>query len=258
MVLMRTLAIALIMVFAAACGGGADDDTGANTDANAGSATEQSGALPSVDEDVEVVSFADDADEAADDAANTPVAADTDAASGDSDAANSAQPPALATAPAIEFAGLGEGVSREIARSTDVAMAPEIENPMTFDESPVPITFSEFYDGFDLRRGLLLSEKLQSLDGQTVIMEGYVAPPLKPRLDFFVLTRIQLAFCPFCSNDVEWPTDIALVYLPETRTISSEFPVRIIGQMEIGTSTDAETGMVSVVRIYAETVETLR
>ncbi|QPC81263.1 hypothetical protein G4Y79_16310 [Phototrophicus methaneseepsis] len=153
---------------------------------------------------------------------------------------------------------LAPGEAREMAMATDIAMAPDLEQAIHFDEQPVPITFTEFYDGFSIRTGLKLSEKLRSLDGQKVIMEGYVAPPLKPKLDFFVLTRIQLAFCPFCSTDVEWPDDIALIYLPEQQILSSEFPVRIIGQMEVGSSVDAETGMVSLVRIYADTIEILQ
>src|SRR5690606_26685048 len=129
---------------------------------------------------------------------------------------------------------------------------------IAFDEFPVPLKFSEFYNGFSIRHGLLFTDKLKSLDGQKVVMEGYVAPPLKPKLDFFVLTRIQLAFCPFCSSDVEWPDDIVLVYLPEQVVLSTEHPVRLTGQLELGTSVDAETGMVSLVRIYAEHIETLK
>jgi hypothetical protein len=33
--------------------------------------------------------------------------------------------------------------------------------------------------------------------------------------------------------------------------------MRLTGQLEVGTSVDAETGMVSLVRIYAETIETI-
>jgi len=152
---------------------------------------------------------------------------------------------------------LEPGVARSIALATDTVMKPEIEEPMTFDNVPVPLTFDEFYAGFSIRTGLQSSDKLKSLDGQHVVIEGYVAPPLKPRLDFFVLTKIQLAFCPFCSTDVEWPDDIALVYLPEQQLISSEYPVRVTGQLEVGSSVDAEAGMVSLVRIYAEEMETL-
>jgi len=163
---------------------------------------------------------------------------------------------ALATfTPAPNIYGPGE--ARAMALATDTVMVPEIEEPLTFDVDPVPLVFDEFYSGFSIRTGLQASDKLKSLDGQRVVIEGYVAPPLKPRLDFFVLTKIQLAFCPFCSTDVEWPDDIALVYLPEQQIISSEFPVRVTGTLEIGSNIDAETGMVSLVRVYSENMETL-
>lgn len=154
---------------------------------------------------------------------------------------------------------LEPGQARSIALATDQFLQPELadEQRVAFDESPVSLRFDEFYSGFSIRTGLQFSDKLKSLDGQQIIMEGYVAPPLKPKLDFFVLTRVQLAFCPFCSSDVEWPDDIALVYLPEQQIISTEFPVRITGRVEVGSSVDAETGMVSLVRIYAENIESI-
>lgn len=155
-------------------------------------------------------------------------------------------------------AGLQPGESREIAMATDMAMQPTPAERLTFDESPVPITFDEFYDGFDLRRGLMLSDKLVSLDGQMVAIEGYMAPPLKPALDWFVLTRVPLALCPFCSTDADWPSDIALVYMPPDQTVlSTTEPLRVIGRMEVGSSVDAETGMVSIVRVYVEKFERL-
>ncbi|MEO0597630.1 MAG: hypothetical protein AAF126_16090 [Chloroflexota bacterium] len=157
----------------------------------------------------------------------------------------------------VEMAGLEPGVARAQALEGDIAYTPEIENPMTFDELPVRLQFNEFYDGYTVQAGLILSDKLQSLDGLVVTMDGYVAPPLAPRLDFFVLTRMRLTACPFCSTTAEWPNDIVLVYLPDLQIISSDFPVRITGIMHVGTSVDAETGMVSLVRIYAEAIETL-
>ncbi|MEM7538134.1 MAG: hypothetical protein AAF639_38555 [Chloroflexota bacterium] len=152
---------------------------------------------------------------------------------------------------------LVQGQAAAIALATDVAMQPDIETPIEFDESPVLITFDEFYNGFNLRTGLVLSDKLKSLDGQEVVMEGYMAPPLKPALDWFVLTRIRLEFCPFCSSTADWPDDIALVYLSGEAIVATQEPIRIRGRMEIGSSVDAETGMVSIVRIYAEQIEKL-
>lgn len=152
---------------------------------------------------------------------------------------------------------LPQGSAAAIAMATDVAMQPTIKKPYHFDESPVPITFAEFYNGFNLRTGLVLSDKLLALDGQDVVMEGYMAPPLKPELDWFVLTRIRLEFCPFCSSTADWPDDIALVYLLDQPVRATIQPLRIQGRMEIGSAVDPETGMVSVVRIYAKQIDLL-
>ncbi|MEL6269928.1 MAG: hypothetical protein AAFV33_09525 [Chloroflexota bacterium] len=154
--------------------------------------------------------------------------------------------------------GLAPGESRAIAMATDMVMQREVENLIEFDRFPVSMSFGEFYDGYSMRGGLILSDKLLSLDGQQVVMDGYMAPPLKPALDWFVLTRVPLALCPFCSTDADWPSDIALVYMPvdETAVVTTD-PIRVTGQMEIGSSEDADTGMISLVRIYAEAFETI-
>lgn len=153
---------------------------------------------------------------------------------------------------------LPAGSAAAIAAATDVAMRPTPRNPLTFeDDGPVPIAFREFYDGYNLRTGLILSDKLVSLDGREVVIEGYMAPPLKPELDFFVLTRIRLEFCPFCSTAADWPDDIALVYVLGKPVAVTDHPVRLVGRLEVGPSVDQETGMVSLVRIYAKTVEVL-
>lgn len=154
---------------------------------------------------------------------------------------------------------LPPGLARSIAQATDTLLQPTARTPIAFaNDETVSIAFDEFYDGFSIRYGLQLSDKLVSLDGRSIAMEGYMAPPLKPELDYFVLTRVRLAFCPFCSSAGDWPDDIALVYMPEgVTTLATSAPVRIIGRMEIGQSVDQETGMVSLVRIYADRMETI-
>lgn len=153
---------------------------------------------------------------------------------------------------------LALGQAAAIAAATDTAVQPTPRNRIIFEENgPIPIKFDEFYDGFNLRKGLILSDKLVSLDSLEVAIEGYMAPPLKADLDYFMLTKIRLAFCPFCSSAADWPDDIALVYMVDGTTTVTQQPVRVTGRIEIGQSMDAETGMVSIVRIYAEKVEVL-
>lgn len=150
---------------------------------------------------------------------------------------------------------LAQGSAAAIAAATDVAMQPTPRTRLSFDSNPVPLTFDEFYDGYNIRKGLILSDKLVSLDGQNVVIEGYMAPPLKAELDWFVLTRIRLEFCPFCSTAASWPDDIALIYLNDGVIPVTTAPLRLEGRLEVGMSVDPETGMVSIVRIYADKVE---
>jgi hypothetical protein len=165
-----------------------------------------------------------------------------------------ASPPATPTPLSLN---LPEGSALAIAQATDTALQPAPKQRLYFDASPVPLTFDEFYDGYNVRTGLALSDKLLSLDGQEVVLEGYMAPPLKAELDWFVLTRIRLSYCPFCSTAADWPDDIALVYLTDAAIRPTERPLRLYGRLEVGPAVDPETGMVSVVRIYATRLEPL-
>ena len=128
----------------------------------------------------------------------------------------------------------------------------------TLRQSENTLLFSELYAGGGAR-GLVLSPKLTSLHGKRVVMAGYMAPPLKPALDFFVLTRVPLALCPFCASDAEWPEDIVFVRMPPRQTVKpTSAPVQVIGRLDVGTKTDAVTGFVSLVRIEADQVAVLR
>ena len=120
------------------------------------------------------------------------------------------------------------------------------------------LQFSEFYQGGGVRC-LILSDKLVALHGQRVVMAGFMAPPLKPALDFFVLTRVPLALCPFCASDAQWPEDIVFVRLPPGQTLTpTSALLQVVGRLDVGTKTDPATGFVSLVRIDAERVTVLR
>ena len=99
-------------------------------------------------------------------------------------------------------------------------------------------------------RGKDLSPLAQSLEGQRIEMTGYMAPPLKPEINFFVLTKIPMATCPFCDDATDWPNDIVVSYA----TAPLEFVrfsnlIRVEGTFETGIKTDENTGFVSFVRL---------
>jgi hypothetical protein len=94
------------------------------------------------------------------------------------------------------------------------------------------------------------TEKARKLAGTMVEMRGYMAPPLKPEIDFFVLTSLPTAICPFCDAAASWPDDIVLVKLSRpVRALAYDRLLNVSGILEIGIETDAATGFVSLVRL---------
>ncbi len=94
------------------------------------------------------------------------------------------------------------------------------------------------------------SDVAQSLNGKAVEMRGYMAPPLKPEIDFFVLTRIPMGVCPFCDTEASWPDDLVVVYIDQAlQPVSFNDLITVTGQLELGTKTDEGTGFVSRIRL---------
>ncbi len=111
------------------------------------------------------------------------------------------------------------------------------------------LTFAELYARQSVL-GLQLSDKARSLAGRPVRILGFLAPPLKPDVDFFVLTRTPVALCPFCNSDADWPSDIVVVYPKSRLDVAQDgTPVAVVGMLEIGSSVDRKTGFVSLVRV---------
>lgn len=99
-------------------------------------------------------------------------------------------------------------------------------------------------------RGTELSDYAAGLEGLRIEMTGYMAPPLKPEIDFFVLTRMPMAVCPFCSDAADWPTDLVVSYSRSPfDVVRYSDLIRVEGTFETGIKTDQNTGFVSLVRL---------
>lgn len=111
------------------------------------------------------------------------------------------------------------------------------------------LRFRELYS-----RGKDLSPQALALDGQRITMTGYMAPPLKPEINFFVLTKTPMATCPFCDDATDWPNDIVLSFFegPLEFTRFSNL-IRVEGTFDTGIETDEGTGFVSKVRLIDAT-----
>lgn len=111
------------------------------------------------------------------------------------------------------------------------------------------LTFEDLYGKIGVL-GLEFSQKVKQLSGSPVAMRGFMAPPLKAEADFFVLTKVPMALCPFCSSDADWPDDIVVVYLGEKQTfVQPSATIEVRGTLETGSWTDPETGFVSLLRL---------
>ena len=116
-------------------------------------------------------------------------------------------------------------------------------------DEPSRLAFTELYKSIGVL-GLQFSDKVNSLKGKPVAMRGFMAPPLKPEADFFVMTREPVSLCPFCQTDTDWPSDIIVVHLRNGSTLTRNTdPIEVTGSLEVGSATDPKTGFVSLLRI---------
>ena len=98
--------------------------------------------------------------------------------------------------------------------------------------------------------GGAFSALAEKLSGARVEMQGYMAPPLKAEMNFFVLTRIPMAVCPFCDSEASWPEDLILVFVAgELTPLPINDLIRVAGRLDLGTKTDPATGFVSRARL---------
>ncbi|MFO1050389.1 MAG: hypothetical protein U1E52_21125 [Geminicoccaceae bacterium] len=99
-------------------------------------------------------------------------------------------------------------------------------------------------------RGAAFSDQAVALDQQRVQIQGFMAPPLKADVDFFVLTKLPMAVCPFCDSELDWPNDIVLVRLRGRQDwVDFNQPILVTGTLALGTEIDTATGFVSRVRL---------
>ncbi|MGF6178344.1 hypothetical protein [Ensifer sp. 4252] len=115
------------------------------------------------------------------------------------------------------------------------------------------LTFAELYE-----KGSDPSAKTKALTGREVSIVGYMAPPLKAQAPFFVLTKMPMAVCPFCDSTLDWPTDIVLIKTSSiVEATPFNFPIKVVGKLEVGFEKDPETGFVSFLRLSDATFERL-
>ena len=126
---------------------------------------------------------------------------------------------------------------------------------IALEANAASMDFSDMYSGAS-SEGLVFSDTLNSLNGSEVTMTGFMAPPLKPSINFFVLTETPMAVCPFCSTDADWPYNMVVVYVNgSVDALPYDQEVTVTGTLDLGSYMDGDTGFVSQVRLLDATVE---
>lgn len=68
--------------------------------------------------------------------------------------------------------------------------------------------------------------------------------------NFFVLTKMPMAVCPFCEPGMPWPDDILAVYAKRVvNVLPFNVPIETTGVLELGDYVDPELGFYSKVRL---------
>lgn len=90
----------------------------------------------------------------------------------------------------------------------------------------------------------------QSLEGERVRLEGFMAPPLRADSRFFVLMESPTPICPFCDEEADWPESIMPIHT-ERRVEVAPFWKQVFaeGVLTLGVHRDPDTGFESPIRI---------
>ena len=113
---------------------------------------------------------------------------------------------------------------------------------MTFSSpalaAPPQIKLRDLYN-----KDMSFSDFANAHDGKDILVNGFMAPPLKAESKFFVLTKMPMAVCPFCEPETDWPDDILAVYARRTVDVIP-FNRKIIaqGRLKLGGYSDPEPG----------------
>ena len=142
-----------------------------------------------------------------------------------------------------------QNLTRRSCLTTLAAAGLSLSAPGLARAASPELSFDELYASFSAL-GLQFSDKVKALTGRKVGIQGFMAPPLKAEANFFVLTEIPMALCPFCSTDADWPDNILVVYLDRKQTFTDPNQrIEARGVLERGSWTDPDTGFVSQLRL---------
>jgi len=119
----------------------------------------------------------------------------------------------------------------------------------------IEITFDQFFTKSTTGEGQITEEML-ALDGKKVGIKGYMTEltPIDNR--FFYLVPEPGAACPFCSADNPKYLEAIAVYTEDGKEMPfTQEGLWAYGTLEVGEEVDEATGLISLFRLKAESVD---
>ncbi|MEL6564739.1 MAG: hypothetical protein AAFQ59_09880 [Pseudomonadota bacterium] len=94
------------------------------------------------------------------------------------------------------------------------------------------------------------------LDGQRIEITGFMAPPLRAGVRFFVLAEQPMSVCPFCDETANWPGGIVPVYTNRSFRVAPFWKrIGVAGELVVEDFVDPDTGFASPMRIAKAVIQ---
>lgn len=127
--------------------------------------------------------------------------------------------------------------------------------------APTPLSFEQLYAHASVR-GLEFTPLAQALDGQEVVMDGFVAPGEEGELPtLLVLTPNPLRECPYCVEAADWPNEVEGMWRYVVVSLPTGVPVpapgsrvRVVGLLTLGNRPDAPQNVATPLHLAASAV----
>ena len=136
---------------------------------------------------------------------------------------------------------------RNFTKLAAASAATSLIMPVAHAEGPTRLRMKRLYDEASASQ---FSADALALAGKPVEIWGYMAPPLKVNLDFFILSDFPTETCPFCASEEDWIETIVFIRMRQAEELhTADSMIWTKGILDLGPATDPETGFVSRVRL---------
>jgi hypothetical protein len=141
------------------------------------------------------------------------------------------------------------------ACASEKTVTPETPVTENSEQTLTEITFDQFFTKSETGDGKITDEML-ALAGKKVGIKGYMTEITPLEYGYVYLVPTAGAACPFCSSDNPEYIEAIAVYPPDGKTLEfTEQGLWAYGTLEVGEEVDPLTGLISMFRLKADSIE---